>query len=149
MVPLSRPGDHFQSEKGVTFVREEGGHFSSEFPRYKKELDKLHDKQDVLRMSSDLNIREKLDYSMNIIGNLTEFFRSGDPEVKIKLLGSIFPEKIYFDGKNYRTSRFNHMFSVIFHETKHLQNNKKMESPDFSEDSTSVAPRGIEPLFKV
>ena len=93
--------------------------------RYKKELDKLHDKQDVLRMSSDLNIREKLDYSMNIIGNLTEFFRSGDPEVKIKLLGSIFPEKIYFDGKNYRTSRFNHMFSAIFHETKHLQNNKK------------------------
>lgn len=117
--------------------------------RYKKELDKLHDKQDVLRMSSDLNIREKLDYSMNIIGNLTEFFRSGDTEVKIKLLGSIFPEKIYFDGKNYRTSRFNHMFSAIFHETKHLQNNKKMESPDFSEDSTSVAPRGIEPLFKV
>ena len=32
MVPLSRPGDHFQSEKGVTFVREEGGHFPSEFP---------------------------------------------------------------------------------------------------------------------
>ena len=32
MVPLSRPGDHFQSEEGVTFVREEGGHFPSEFP---------------------------------------------------------------------------------------------------------------------
>lgn len=33
MVPLSRPGDHFQSEEGVTFVREEGGHFPSEFPQ--------------------------------------------------------------------------------------------------------------------
>ena len=36
---------------------------------------------------------------MNIIGNISMFFRLGDPEVNIKLLGSIFPEKIYFDGK--------------------------------------------------
>ena len=73
----------------------------------------------------------------------------GDPEVKIKLLGSIFPEKIYFDGKKYRTSRFNHLLSIIFHETKHLQGQKKMESPEKSENSTWVARRGIEPLFKV
>ena len=87
--------------------------------------------------------------SMNIIGNISMFFRLGDPEVNIKLLGSIFPEKIYFDGKNYRTSRFNHLLSVIFHETKHLQGQKKVESPEKSENSTWVARRGIEPLFKV
>ena len=32
MIPFSRPGGHFQWEAGVTFVREEGGHFPSEFP---------------------------------------------------------------------------------------------------------------------
>ena len=37
MVPLSRPGDHFPSEEGVTFVREEGGHFPSEFPSFSEQ----------------------------------------------------------------------------------------------------------------
>lgn len=55
---------------------------------------------EVLRLSTDLNIRQKLDYSMNIIGNISMIFRFGDPELKNKLLGSIFPEKIYFDEKN-------------------------------------------------
>ena len=76
--------------------------------RYKKDLAELQDRMEVLRLSTDLNIRQKLDYSMNIIGNISMFFRLGDPEVKIKLLGSIFPEKIYFDEKYYRASRFNH-----------------------------------------
>lgn len=31
-VPPSCPGDHVPSEAGVTFVREERGHFPSEFP---------------------------------------------------------------------------------------------------------------------
>ena len=42
---------------------------------------------------------DKLDYSINIIGNLGEFFRTAKPEIKILLLGSIFPRKIEFDGK--------------------------------------------------
>ena len=111
--------------------------------RYKKDLAQLQDRMEVLRLSTDLNIRQKLDYSMNIIGNISMFFRFGDPELKIKLLGSIFPEKIYFDGKNYRTSRFNHLLGVIFHETKHLQGQKKVESPEKSENSTWVAPSDI------
>ena len=37
--------------------------------------------------------------SINIIGNLGEFFRTAKPEIKILLLGSIFPRKIEFDGK--------------------------------------------------
>jgi hypothetical protein len=37
--------------------------------------------------------------TINIIGNLAGFFSQASPEVKIKLLGSIFPEKIEYDGK--------------------------------------------------
>lgn len=40
-----------------------------------------------------MKIKDKLDYSFNIIGNLGEFFRSAPTDVKIMLLGSIFPEK--------------------------------------------------------
>ena len=58
--------------------------------------------------------------SINIIGNLGEFFRTAKPEVKILLLGSIFPQKIEFDGKNYRTRSYNRMLEVIYQETNKL-----------------------------
>ena len=38
-----------------------------------------------------MRVQDKLNYSINIIGNLGEFFRSAKPEIKILLLGSIFP----------------------------------------------------------
>ena len=45
-------------------------------------------------------------------------------EVRIKLLGSIFPEKIEFDGENYRTKSFNKMLDYIFQNTNQLQQKK-------------------------
>ena len=50
--------------------------------RYKKDLAELQDRMEMLRLSSDLNIRQKLDYSMNIIGNISMFFRLEEPEPK-------------------------------------------------------------------
>lgn len=73
-----------------------------------------------------MKIKDKLDYSFNIIGNLGEFFRSAPTDVKIMLLGSIFPEKIQFDGKNYRTDHYNKMLDIIFQGTNTLRGNKKI-----------------------
>ena len=87
-----------------------------------------------------MKIKDKLDYSFNIIGNLGEFFRSAPTDVKIMLLGSIFPEKIQFDGKNYRTNSYNKMLDIIFQETNTLRGNKKLESSSNEEDSNSVPP---------
>lgn len=40
------------------------------------------------------------------------FFRDAPVKVKIKLLGSMFPEKIEFDGKNYRTKAYNKVLGL-------------------------------------
>ena len=50
------------------------------------------------------------------------------------LLGSIFSEKVEFDGKNYRTRSFNTFFEAIFQETMVLQGKKK---PDLSKKRKS------------
>ena len=114
--------------------------------RYNAEVAKLKDQIEVLRLSEDLRgAKEKLTYSMDLIGNLGGIFKSGQPEVKIKLLGSIFPEKIEFDGKNYRTRSFNTFFEAIFQETRRLQGKKKPKPPNSSGDSGSVPRAGIEP----
>ncbi len=71
------------------------------------------------------------------------------PETKILLLSSIFPEKIEFDGKNYRTKSYNRLLDVIYMETNQLRDNKGTESPENSGDSVCVAPSRIELLSKV
>lgn len=42
-----------------------------------------------------------------------------------KLLGSIFPEKVEYDGKNYRTNSYNKMLEYIYQNSKQLQGKRK------------------------
>ena len=91
-----------------------------------------------------MRVQDKRNYSINIIGNLGDFFKSAKPEVKVLLLGSIFPQKIEFDGKNYRTNSYNRMLDVIYQETNRLQGQKNEKSSDFSEDFNWVPGAGVE-----
>ena len=45
--------------------------------------------------------------------------------VKQGILGSIFPQKLYFDKKNYRTPFLNSVVKIIYQETKSLRCSKK------------------------
>ena len=69
------------------------------------------------------------------------FFRDAPVKVKIKLLDSMFPEKIEFDGKNYRTNTYNKVLDLIFRETNKLRGNKNKikESLDTFPDSVPRA----------
>ena len=113
--------------------------------RYETEASRLKAQIESLKLNEDLHIKDKLTYSINLIGNLGTFFQSAPCEVKIKLLGSMFPEKIEFDGKKYRTKSFNQMLEIIYVETKQLQGYKKSESSKNEGDSGSVPRAGIEP----
>ena len=82
--------------------------------RYKKERDNLQNRINILKEANRCNIEPKLKYSISLIDNLEGFLRDAPVEVKIKLLGSIFPEKIVFDGKKYRTASFNKVLDLIY-----------------------------------
>ena len=113
--------------------------------RYNRQISDLKERIGALRMSKDMKVQDKLDYSINIIGNLGEFFRTAKPEIKVLLLGSIFPQKIEFDGKNYRTNSYNRMLDVIYQETNKLQGQKNKKSSEKSEDFSWVPGAGVEP----
>ena len=57
----------------------------------------------------------------------------------------MFPEKIEFDGKNYRTKSYNKMLDIIYQETKQLQGRKKKKSPKNTGDFGRVPKAGLEP----
>ena len=117
--------------------------------RYNDKINGLETHIKALQASEDLNIKEKVDYGVTIVENLARYFISASAETKIRLLGSIFNEEIEFDGEKYRTSNFNSMLGYIFDNSNELQGQNKTDSPVFSGKSALVAPRGIEPRFKV
>ena len=117
--------------------------------RYQDSISNMETRIKALRASEELNIKEKVNYGVNIAENLDHYFTSASAETKIRLLGSIFNEEIEFDGENYRTSNFNSMLRYIYGNSNELEGKTETDSPFFSGKSASVAPRGIEPLFKV
>jgi len=114
----------------------------SNLSRYEAEARRLKTQIESLRLNEDLNIKDKMSYSINLIGNLGRFFQSAPCEVKTKLLGSMFPEKIEFDGKKYRTNSYNKMLDIIYQETKQLQGRKKKKSPEKEGDFIQVPEAG-------
>ena len=62
-----------------------------------------------------------------------------------KLLGSIFPEKIEFDGEKYRTKSFNKMLDYIFQNTNQLQQKKTEIDSINQSQSEKGCPVGLEP----
>ena len=54
-------------------------------------------------------------------------------EVKMKLIGLIFPEKLSFDGKTYRTKNMNRVLDLIYQQTNELRGkNKQKKTNDCS-----------------
>ena len=73
--------------------------------RYEKQIDELKKQIEIMRKPNRANIEPKLSYSISLLDNMEGFFREAPVKVKIKLLGSIFPEKIEFDGKKLSNHR--------------------------------------------
>ena len=113
--------------------------------RYKREQNALNDQIQSLSFSNDPQMKEKLTYTVNLIGNIGSFFQTATTEVKIKLLGSIFPGKIEFDGESYRTTEVNQTLDLIFRETKQLQGNKNEDDPKNHPHSCLGWMMGLEP----
>ena len=94
-------------------------------------------------------LKEKIDYSVNIIANLRNFMLDAPVKVKCKILSSMFPQKIEFDGEKYRTHSYNQVLDLIFQETNKLRGYGEKESAKSEEVSHSVLRPGIEPGTKL
>ena len=89
-------------------------------------------------------LKEKIDYSVNIIANLRIFMLDAPVKVKCKILSSMFPQKIEFDGEKYRTHSYNQVLDLIFQETNKLRGYGEKESAKSEEVSHSVPRPRIE-----
>ncbi len=116
--------------------------------RYEKQVKELQGRIELLQTDTK-GLKEKIDYSVNIIANLGFFMRNAPVKVKCKLLSSMFPQKIQFDGEKYRTQSYNQVLDLIFQETKKLRGYGEKESEKTEAVSHLVPRPGIEPGTKL
>ena len=112
--------------------------------RYELQINELQSKINMLD-SNTKGVKKKLDYSMNIINNLTNIMRNDSVEMKIKVLGSMFPEKIEFDGEKYRTNSYNKVLDLIYQNTNELRGGGNKNGEADNNFSNSVPRAGVEP----
>ena len=80
--------------------------------RYTKEASTIQQQVEMRENPNRGNIEPKLNYSINLINNIDSYIRDAPVGIKIKLISSMFPEKIEFDGKTYRTNSYNKGINV-------------------------------------
>ena len=116
--------------------------------RYTKEASTIQQQVEMRENPNRSNIEPKLNYSINLINNIDSYIRNASVGVKIKLISSMFPEKIEFDGKTYRTNSYNKVLDLIYQQTNELRGVEKKSGESFSTFSASV-PRPAFEIIKV
>ena len=111
--------------------------------RYGDQIKTLQERITLLQTDTK-DLKDKINYSVNIIANLRNFMIDAPVKVKCKLLSSMFPGKIEFDGEKYRTQSYNQVLDLIFQETNKLRGYGEKESTKSEEVSHSVPRPRIE-----
>jgi site-specific DNA recombinase len=105
---------------------------------------------DLTRQKSNyLSIDRMILKAIEALSSLKRFYLDGDVHVKRKVLGSIFREKLRFDGKKYRTTRLNEAARLIYHINKGLRENTNGKDAKLSLLSREVVPTRIELISRV
>ncbi len=98
-------------------------------------------RKQVLKTLPD-QLSNYLSYGLSFIGNLSSYYGNADLNTKKKIIGSIFPEKIYFEENSYRTTKINSVIELICNADAGFRNRKRSENSDQSTVAPSV---GLEP----
>ena len=68
-------------------------------------------------------------------------------EAKLRLLSSMFPQKIVYDGESYRTTAVNKVLDLIYQQTNELRGSKKVKEGKSCDLSSVVPGTGLEPAL--
>jgi site-specific DNA recombinase len=83
-----------------------------------------------------------INYSTSLLANISGYYQNSSVETKKKIIGSIYPDKIYFINNSYRTTRINEVVELILNGSKDFKQKSLAKSARLS----SVAPpSGLEP----
>ncbi len=110
--------------------------------RYTKQSDQITSSLNELN-TSDSEYKELIENAFQHLENFKQTYTNSAISHKKKLISSIFPEKIEFDGKKCRTTRINDVLRYILQIDKGLGGNKKGQISRNMSLSRVVESRGV------
>jgi site-specific DNA recombinase len=99
--------------------------------------------------STTIGIDKFIDTAVSTLSHLDIIYMEASVTRKREIIGSIYPEKLCFDGNGYRTARLNEAVRLIYQINNELGTIKNRKDAALSHLSGWVAPTGIEPVSKV
>jgi site-specific DNA recombinase len=108
--------------------------------------------QESVSQLTELQMEEKsfkqtAQHSFGVIEDLPTHFEKSPIEVKHKILGSIFPQKLLYRDKKYRTAETNQVRALMCRNINEFGDTANKKGKYSKNTSPLVVPRGIEPLF--
>jgi hypothetical protein len=99
--------------------------------------------QHVTITKTKRDFSQYISYSFSMLSNLSEYYSKANTAVKRKIISSIFPEKVIYEQKQYRTTKLNEVISLLCRPVKGF----KKRQPTSSGRLSSWAPQtGLEPV---
>jgi site-specific DNA recombinase len=77
--------------------------------------------------------------------NLDKYYNEGELNVKKFIIGSIFPEKVYFSKSGYRTTKLNSVITLLASISQGLNVNQSKKATEICGLSSEAPPAGLEP----
>ena len=89
--------------------------------------------------------KEQVFFGVSLLEDLSGTYQRADAEVKQRMIGSIFSEKLCFDGEKYRTAPLNPAIELMVSNIKPFKRAQKKQAPKNRDLSSLAPPLGLEP----
>ncbi len=120
----------------VTYQRKKG-QYEEEKAGIKAQLTFLENQDD--------SFNRYLKYGCTLLGSPGKYYNESPLEVKQKIIGSIFPGKLIYEDKNYRTTELNYFVELITSKSDINEDNKQEKVTQSGDLSCLVPGAGLEP----
>ena len=84
-------------------------------------------------------------FGLHLLTHIKYYFEIAPINLKHKIIGSIFPEKLIFDGKKYRTTKENLFLSLLSSKQRDFKLLEKRKATPEDGLSNLALPLGLEP----
>jgi site-specific DNA recombinase len=75
-----------------------------------------------------VSMQSRIGTALNALYKLDVLYENGTPEERRQIISSIYPEKLSFDGKAFRTARLNSVAELVYTQDKRFSEIKKPDN---------------------
>lgn len=106
--------------------------------KLEQEINEIDNRLSELKESED-DCMEYVQFGFKLLSQLSKCYNNSELLVKRKIIGSIFPEKLIFEEKKYRTTQPSAVLSLLFNAGKGFKGAKKKRTAKKTSQSSQVS----------